>query len=238
MNVHLSIIIPTAPNENKLIDLARGLAKMDDKVEMIIVHSCDETKKWSKIKMEVNEILSGKIVQWLKTKSGRAHQMNFGAHRAKGAFLLFLHADSILTKDIINSLKIAIYNHPKKMHYFKLGFSNDGPPLLMKVTEWAVRIRSQLWGIPFGDQGFCMSKIMFESVGGFPENVSYGEDHVFVWKVRQGGFPIHANKNKLFTSARKYASNGWTKTSVLHNKLWIKQALPEVITLLKSRGII
>ncbi|MBC8346225.1 MAG: glycosyltransferase [Candidatus Marinimicrobia bacterium] len=238
MNVHLSIIIPTAPNENKLIDLSRGLAKMDDKVEMIIVHSTNDSEYWAKVKIEVNKMLIGKTVKWLVTKIGRAHQMNFGAFHAKGAFLWFLHADSIINKDILNSLKKAIYNYPKKMHYFKLGFSNDGPPLLMKVTEWAVQIRSQLWGIPFGDQGFCMSKTIFDSVGGFPENVSYGEDHVFVWKVRQGGFPIHANKNKLFTSARKYASNGWAKTSVIHNKLWIKQALPEVITLLKSRGII
>lgn len=239
MDVSLSIIIPSGPSEKALVYLSDDLAELENNIEIILVHSEDaDSEFWSEIKPKVDRILSGKNIRWIAAKQGRACQLNVGAAQATGSFLWFLHADSVLGTDTMQLLKTALHNQPSSMHYFKLAFSNDGPSFLMKVNEMAVRFRSKLLGMPFGDQGFCLTKSLFEFVGGYPENLPYGEDHVFVWRVRQAGIPLHCIQEKLFTSARKYTSNGWVKTTVTHNKLWMKQAIPEAMKYIQSRGIL
>ncbi len=102
--------------------------------------------------------------------------------------------------------------------------------------------RSRALGVPFGDQGFCIKKTIFNKLGGFPEGLPYGEDHVFVWRARQQGIDLQPLGVKLYTSARKYKKHGWLKTTILTQYLWIKQALPEWqklkdLTVTKSEAI-
>jgi hypothetical protein len=65
--------------------------------------------------------------------------------------------------------------------------------------------------------------------------VSYGEDHVFVWKARQHGITEKPICDTLYTSARKYKKDGWLKTTFMHQYLWIKQAWPEWVILRKKQ---
>jgi rSAM/selenodomain-associated transferase 1 len=97
----------------------------------------------------------------------------------------------------------------------------------MFINEIGCWIRSRLLGLPFGDQGFCLSRIHFERIGGFPEDVAYGEDHVFVWRAKQNGIALKAIKAILKTSARRYRDQGWLKTTLLFYKLWTRQARAE-----------
>lgn len=235
----ISIIIPTGPSEKKILFLSNNLAKLGNGCEIIITYDKGrDSTSWLELKKEVGRILSKQSVIWIPTELGRGKQLNIGAQAASGPFLWFLHADSILEKDILISLKTAIFNQPKALHYFKLAFSKDGPKSYMKLNEIFTHFRSKLLWSPFGDQGFCINKTLFNLMGGYPENLPYGEDHVFVWRVRHAGIPIKSIPKKLFTSARKYRRDGWLKTTITHNRLWIKQAIPEAIIYLKSRGLI
>jgi len=64
------------------------------------------------------------------------------------------------------------------LHYFDLVFLDDGPALTV-VNTVGVWFRSHILGLR-SDQGFCLERKLFERLDGFSEDVSYGEDHLFV----------------------------------------------------------
>ena len=88
---------------------------------------------------------------------GRAVQMNAAAHLAQCEWLWFVHADSEVTDETLLAAMREVASKQKRLIYFDLQFKNDGP-VLMKLNEWAVRLRSNLAKMPFGDQGFLISK--------------------------------------------------------------------------------
>ncbi|MGE3714764.1 MAG: glycosyltransferase [Alphaproteobacteria bacterium] len=159
-------------------------------------------------------------------EGSRAKSLNMGAAKATGDYLWFLHADSTLGEGWLAALKTAIENHPDALLYFDLAFRNDATPL-MWLNALGARFRSRILGVPFGDQGFCIRKALFEKLGGFPEGLAYGEDHVFVWRARQAGIKLKPTNATITTSARKYQAHGWAATTFMHQYLWVKQAWPE-----------
>lgn len=161
----------------------------------------------------------------LSQESTRATSLNTGAKKAAKEYLWFLHADSRLSEHTISTLYTAIENQPDSLLFFDLAFQDA--PLAMYLNSWGAWLRSHLLKVPFGDQGFCMKKDLFQKLGGFPENLPYGEDHVFIWKARQHGIAVQPVCATLYTSARKYKKHGWLKTTLLHQYLWVKQAWPE-----------
>jgi GT2 family glycosyltransferase len=170
----------------------------------------------------------------LTQENGRAPSLNHGAAKAKGKYLWFLHADSKLAHNTIESLLQAIKKHPDNLLYFDLAFINDASPLMF-INEWGCWLRSRIFKTPFGDQGLCINKELFKKIGGFPENLKYGEDHIFIWRARQNGIRINSVGAKIYTSARKYKKYGWLRTTLLHQYLWIKQAIPEWKKLIMDR---
>jgi GT2 family glycosyltransferase len=76
--------------------------------------------------------------------------------------------------------------------------------------------------MPFGDQGFCISKTLFHEIGGYPEKAPYGEDLLFVWKAKETGVKLHHVPSKLITSARHYQETGWFKLTLLRGRQVMK----------------
>jgi GT2 family glycosyltransferase len=89
--------------------------------------------------------------------------------------------------------------------------------------------------MPFGDQGFCLRREIWERLGGFDTHASYGEDHLFVWKARRAGVPLRPTGGTLRTSARKYQERGWLRTTARHLHLTATQAFPEWLKLVRAR---
>lgn len=232
----LSVIIPLGPDE----DLAAALLSeslLDDlcflpQSSEIIFASCksiDQAKK-----DEITQRLSPYPVNWLLTEQGRAIQMNTGAAHAKGEFLWFLHWDSRFEPGLIDRLRHNLEHWPRRLHYCRLEFMPDGSgPMLM--NQWGANLRSWLLGVPFGDQGFCIRRELFNQIGTYPTTVPYGEDHLFVWYARQQGIKLKCTQWPLRTSARKYKSKGWGFLTARYQLLWLKQAWPEFIRLLRTR---
>ncbi|MAI69071.1 MAG: hypothetical protein CBD03_06130 [Rhizobiales bacterium TMED143] len=159
----------------------------------------------------------------LSQEAGRAASLNAGAAKATGTYLWFLHADSSLPDDAWQKLQQAIADKPKALHYFDLAFAGGG--WVMKINSWGANMRARFFGCPFGDQGFCIEKQLFEAIGAYPEAAPYGEDHLFVWQAHKAGVKLNRVPAKLTTSARKYQQNGWLRTTLLHQYLWIKQLM-------------
>jgi glycosyltransferase involved in cell wall biosynthesis len=218
---NISIVIPLAKDETKYKTLARQLEDIYYKnFEIIFVGCCD--KHYYHLSQKIKKFV------YLKTTESRAKQLNFGASKANGKFIWFLHADSRINKSVILALETASKKHSNSLSYFRLKFY-DKPHPFIALNEWGAWIRSHLLKIPFGDQGFFLKKSIFNKLDGFCEQCSYGEDHLFIWKAHQQNIPLKGFKNKLYTSARKYQQHGWSKLTTTYQYLWIKQAFPQWI---------
>lgn len=235
---NLSVIIPLASGERKWKALLKSLEKLPEETEILFISpdklegSDQETffefqRKRKKIDSEV---------RWELSTGKRAQQLNVGAGLASKEFLWFLHADSSFKKKAIKALASALTKKPEALHFFQLGFSDDGPSQLqMGINEFGTWFRSRFFRMPFGDQGFCFSKEIFEKVGPFCEETPYGEDHLLIWKAHQRGVSIREINEKIFTSARKYTRDGWWPTTRQHLKSTYSQAYPEFKQMLKTR---
>ncbi len=201
--IELSIIIPISPREDLLFDLLEDLKNISliRSSEIILVGDNDlpipkDFKKY-----------------FVKSPLGRAVQLNNGAHAAKGKILWFLHADSrVSPKDFKLFYQTQIKN-PGDLTYFNLKFLPSSKKLLL--NELGAKFRSDIFKLPFGDQGLGVSKENFEKLGGFPL-VSMGEDLGFVCKARKKGIILRNNGANIYTSPRKYEKNGWAKTTLIH----------------------
>jgi len=224
----LSIVIPLSPDETSWVDLLDDIFNKNTVAwvfDIIIVLPPEaeliDVTKWEQ-KQSHN-------IRYLKSDlSGRAVQMNMGATLSHSEYLWFLHADSRCPTPVFTALLEAVTRYPMHLLYFDLAFLDDGP-WGVQLNAWGAYFRSRLLNLPFGDQGFCIKKTLFETLGGFPETVPYGEDHCLVWVARKEGISLHPIGVKLYTSARYYQA-GWLKTTVIRQWLWIKQALEQCLS--------
>ena len=201
----VSIIIPVYNQETELERLLADLAFVKDSAEIII-----------------------------KSEGSRAKSLNAGAAAATRPFFWFLHADSRVSEQNLQVLSHALKEKPDALHYFDLAFGKDGPALAA-FNAWGANWRSRLFGVPYGDQGFCLSKEQFTKAGGYPEDVPYGEDLMFIWHARQAGIRLNQLPSKLLTSARKYSQQGWLKLTLLYQWRWIGMSIPEALKMVRVK---
>ena len=223
----ISIIIPVAPSDDSWVQLAEDLRSLRIGREITLAGPKPPLLKPSERKPSCTGIENRRLA-WVRTPAGRAKQMNQAVKHTSGTYLWFLHADSRVSSTCAHHLALAIERKPEALHFFDLKFHDTLNPLL-RINELGVRLRSHVLKMPFGDQGFCISRALFEQMGGFDEQAAYGEDHLFVWKCLRKGVNLHGVDATLGTSARKYANNGWFKTTIKHQYLTYKQALPEFL---------
>jgi len=206
----ISVIVPLGKNESSVQHLIDALLQFEAIHEIVIsttkccLHETPLDTAQSKVKWVISD-----------TPPGRARQLNAGAAHSSGNYLWFVHADSRLAASTIKSMMTSIIVHPSALFYCDLKFKEDGPNL-MALNQFGAWIRSRYLGLPFGDQGLCISAENFRALGGYDENVQIGEDHLFVWKVKRAGMPIIASGGIIETSARKYAQNGWLSVTYSH----------------------
>lgn len=224
----LTVIIPVGPAEKEVPSgLLQDLQLLPENSEVIFV-GCDQESQ-----SQFMEKLPAAFLQ-VYASPGRAQQMNLGAEVAKGRFLWFLHLDSRFNLSLLTSLMENLNKYPERLHYSLLQFVPAGrSPMLLNA--YGANLRSKILGVPFGDQGFVLQRELFFKVGQYPVSANYGEDHLFVWHARQYGLKLCCNPHKLKTSARKYRQQGWIQLTLKYQYLWLRQALPEALKLIKIR---
>ncbi|MEH6628525.1 MAG: hypothetical protein V7739_18965 [Motiliproteus sp.] len=229
----LSVIIPLGPEETDLGRLQGDLQLLPAGAEILLV-CCPDNQPFPH-QQQISATLSRFSIKWLVSVTGRAKQLNCGTAAAKGRFLWYLHVDSGFGPLLIQNLLRNLNNQPQGFHFSPLAFAHDGPGLI-KLNQWGANLRSRWLGVPFGDQGFCLSRENMQRLGGYPEQVAYGEDHLLLWKARQHGLVLCCGDQALLTSARKYRCKGWGKLTLLYQHLWLRQALPQWWRCLTKKG--
>lgn len=227
--LEISIVIPVGPAESDLGPMLNRLKYLRKAKEVVFVF-CPGSEG---LISQLESVMSDQI-RYLITEEGRAIQLNAGAESCSGEFIWFLHLDSQVANNHWQVLNQSLNRNPDHLHYFNLRFESDGGGPMWLNSKGA-NLRSSYLGLPFGDQGFCISRAQFDRLGGYPVDAAYGEDHLFVWRAHQKGVRLANTGSVLTTSARKYSATGWGRLTLRYQLYWIKQALPQLWLLLKSK---
>lgn len=227
----LSVVIPILNGEDQWKAVMTDLAYFPDSTEFLFISNGDQPPGFEELVIQ-NQI--DRRSHWYCSSVGRAVQMNLGASESHHSHLLFLHSDSRLNEPGIRFLIQSLKSNPNALHYFNLRF-HDQSLFLMQLNRWGVYFRSHFLGIPFGDQGLCLKRDLFFELGGYDETVTYGEDHLLVWKARRYRIRLKCTGATIETSSRKYQQQGWLKITTKHLVLTVRQAIPQFLLLLKER---
>lgn len=146
---------------------------------------------------------------------GRAAQMNYGAGKAKGSILFFLHADTLPPK-YFDKIIIQAISDKCLAGSFRLQFDHDH--WFLKFHSWFTRFNINPFR--FGDQGLFIQKSLFQTIKGFDENYLVFEDQEIITRIKQNSnFCIP--KYAAITSARKYLQFGIFKTQLVYYRIYI-----------------
>ncbi len=142
----------------------------------------------------------------IEAARGRGAQMRAGAKEARGDFLLFLHADTLLAtqwraeaekfmRDPANAGKAAVFR-------FALDDESRAARRLERLVAWRVRA----FGLAYGDQGLLISRAFYESLGGF-RPLPLMEDVDFIRRIGRGNIIVLEAEAR--TSAARWRREGF-----------------------------
>lgn len=196
----ISIIIPTFNSAQTLEATLNSIFfnGLRPEMEVLIVDagSEDETSK-------IARSFGAKV---LAVTRGRGMQMAKGAEEAKGEWLLFLHADTILKPECWEDLAqfIDIDKNSQRAAIFRLLFADIA--IWARFIEWMVTLRTKCLGLPYGDQGLFIHKKLYGSIGGF-KNLVLMEDVDIARRIGRQRFVLLSSQ--VITSAIRYKKHGY-----------------------------
>lgn len=204
----ISIIFPIYNEEKILSEKTVQFRNLSANAELIFVDGGSSDNS------AVIAAAYGKVI---RSKAGRAAQMNSGARSAAREVLLFLHADTGIAPDTLLAIEEAI--NSKDFVGGCLTQRIDSDSFIYRLIERQGNIRARRHKIFYGDQGIFVKKDVFERIGGFPE-VPIMEDVLFTRKLRKIGQTV-VMPDKIMVSARRWERKGIIKTTILFNLMII-----------------
>ncbi len=202
----ISIIIPCLNEAASISDCLTSLQSFKERGhEIIVVDGGSEDESLSLAEEKSDFVLSA--------PRGRASQLNFGAKKAKGSLLLFLHADTLLAEGMEVQLEEAA---EKNLAWGRFDVRLSGAEPLFRIVEFFMNTRSRLTGIATGDQAMFVTRQLFERAGGFPQ-IELMEDIAFSKKLKKFCQPI-CYRNKVLTSSRRWQRLGIIRTIL---NMWV-----------------
>ncbi|MBL4807763.1 MAG: TIGR04283 family arsenosugar biosynthesis glycosyltransferase [Rhodobacteraceae bacterium] len=165
---------------------------------------------------DISEIADTIGAAFITGPKGRGAQLSAGAKQAKADWFLFIHADTVLAENWPQVALSHIAQNPDKAGYFILKFDQSG--LAAKtVARWA-NFRSQVFDLPYGDQGLLISRTLYDQIGGYA-NIPLMED-VAMAKTLNG--TLIALDATATTSAARYQKYGWFRQSLRNFSLLMR----------------
>ena len=197
----LSIVIPVL---NEADCLERSLAELFSRplfrsqCEVIVSDGGSEDDSLEIAALYPCDIVTG--------ATGRALQMNAGASRARGRWLLFLHADSRLPRNFE-----CLIEADADWGFFRLRL--DGAHPAFRLIETAINLRTRLSRVAGGDQGLFFRREFFDSLDGFA-HIPLMEDIAICKQARRRAAPLIVDA-PIITSSRRWQQRGIARTVLM-----------------------
>ena len=200
------VVIPIYNEERMLSENLAEFQKLSRQTEVVFVDG-GSTDKSVEIASSYGKVLN--------SKKGRSVQMNCGAVSARGEVLLFLHADTVISIDVLSSIEKNVMDN---------GFIGgcltqwiDKKGVMYRLIENFGNLRAKATKIFYGDQGIFVRKDIFSQMNGFPE-VPIMEDVLFTKKLRKLGKTV-VLPGKILVSPRRWQEKGSMRTIFLYSSL-------------------
>ena len=207
--MRISVIVPVFNEERGIAETLMELQRLKPQQTIVVDGgSSDRTP----------EICQRFGVEFYVSSRGRARQMNFGAQRAGGDVLLFLHADTRLPPSAFEDIREALQDRRVLGGRFDLQL--DSPRPLLKLIGFMISLRSRLSKVGTGDQAIFVRRQVFAELGGYPD-IPLMEDVAFSRALKRRG-AVACLHSRVVSSARRWEMDGIWRTVL---KMWTLKTL-------------
>ena len=205
----ISVVIPTFNAETTLGPTLAALvpAVVDGVVQEAFVVDGGSTD-------ETCAIAEAAGTRLIRAPRGRGSQLQAGAAAARGDWLLFLHADTVLELGWVDEAegfmeRVATGRRAPAAAAFRFALDDDG--VMPRLLESLVALRCLLFALPYGDQGLLIPRKLYGELGGF-RPMPLMEDVDFVRRLKRHQRVVL--KSRAVTSGARYRREGYVARSL------------------------
>lgn len=196
----LAIVVPTLDAATTLSATLSSLAaaRLAFDADLVVVDggSHDET-------CEVARRSGARV---MTAPRGRGIQLAAGAAVAKGDWLLFVHADTVLDRGWQEAARDFAAAGSARAGWFR--FALDDTSRAARRLERIVAWRCRILALPYGDQGLLLPRALYDAAGGY-RPLPLMEDVDLIRRL--GRQRLAALDARAVTSAARYRRDGWLR---------------------------
>ncbi len=221
LDPQLSVVVPLLNEAEGIEPLLRMLARQEGIAFEVILSDGGSTDGTLFRATALRESLHYEL-RLVTGEQGRGRQLNRGAAAAKGEWLLFLHADSQFSdpralRKGLSFISQAMKNnsHEWLAGRFALRFDTTGTTSRFGYSFCEGKARLDRSGCILGDQGFLLTRHLFQSIPPFDETLPVAEDLEFAERIRSCG-EFLLLPAEIRTSSRRFRVEGYRARQTLN----------------------